>query len=125
MNFIKIINYLFGLFLILCIFSYFFNMKEGLNNMNPSEDENNNQENYNTYQNNAYMLAEKNSANIQYLKEQLDGINKIQSELKQLKSAVDLNTYNINQITTLAAKHATSLVGGSTSTPSPPAPKTN
>jgi hypothetical protein len=66
---------------------------------------------YSEYQNNPEMLAEKNAANIQYLKEQLDKIDTLTTEVLSLKNSVAANTYAINRISTLAASHANTLVG--------------
>ena len=70
------------------------------------------QSNYQPYNNNNPMiLAEKNAANIQVIKEQLDQLTKIKNEMEVLNKDVQLNSYNIQQISKIAASHANSITG--------------
>jgi hypothetical protein len=63
------------------------------------------------YKNNAFILAQKNAANIQFLKEQIDGINTLKTEVLDLSNSVAFNTTNINKLTTATAHEANNLIG--------------
>lgn len=60
---------------------------------------------------NPLILAEKNAANIQFLKQQIDDIYNYKSQILDLKNVVEQNTYNINQISDVAAQQAHQLTG--------------
>ena len=54
-------------------------------------------QNYND-ENNAYILAQKNAANIQYLQERLKDTESLENEIKTLANSVKLNTTSIKQV---------------------------
>jgi hypothetical protein len=67
-------------------------------------------------QDNPLILAEKNAANIQFIKGQLDEIYNVKTMILDISNAVALNTYNVNQIGTVAAQQAHKLTGTTPST---------
>ena len=79
-------------------------IKEGL-------DDNNKTSEYQEYGQNSVILAEKNAANIEYIKEQLDKFRTIEEEIFKMKTEVKENTFNIQQIAEVAEKEANNLVG--------------
>ena len=62
-------------------------------------------------QDNPIILAQKNAANIQFIKGQLDKIYNAKTMILDISNAVALNTYNINQIADVAAHQAHQLTG--------------
>ena len=62
-------------------------------------------------QDNPMILAQKNAANIQFIKGQLDQIYNAKTMILDISNAVALNTYNINQIADVAAHQAHKLTG--------------
>ena len=85
---------------------------------------------YQSYnQDNPMILAEKNAANIQFIKGQLDQIYNVKTMILDISNAVALNTYNINQIADVAAHQAHKLTGTTPSDDSKysstPVPKTS
>ena len=62
-------------------------------------------------QDNPMILAQKNAANIQFIKGQLDKIYNAKTMILDISNAVALNTYNINQIADVAAHQAHQLTG--------------
>lgn len=62
-------------------------------------------------QDNPIILAQKNAANIQFIKGQLDQIYNAKTLILDISNAVALNTYNINQIADVAAHQAHQLTG--------------
>ena len=77
-------------------------------------------------QDNPMVLAQKNAANIQFIKGQLDEIYNAKTMILDISNAVALNTYNINQIADVAAHQAHKLTGTTpaddNSSPRPPTP---
>ena len=78
-------------------------------------------------QDNPIILAQKNAANIQFIKGQLDQIYNAKTMILDISNAVALNTYNINQIADVAAHQAHQLTGttptdSSNSSSEPPTP---
>lgn len=62
-------------------------------------------------QDNPMVLAQKNAANIQFIKGQLDEIYNAKTMILDISNAVALNTYNINQIADVASHQAHQLTG--------------
>ena len=62
-------------------------------------------------QDNPMILDQKNAANIQFIKGQLDKIYNAKTMILDISNAVALNTYNINQIADVAAHQAHQLTG--------------
>ena len=52
------------------------------------------------------ILANKNAANIAYIKERIDGIDNLNQMVNDLKKQVELNTENVNSIVSANAKKA-------------------
>ena len=74
--------------------------------------------NYQSYQNNNPMiLAEKNAANIQFIKQQLDELTDIKKKMEVLNNSVEENSYNIQQISKIAASHANQITGAGEAPP--------
>jgi hypothetical protein len=78
-----------------------------------------------TYQpytgNNPMILAEKNAANIEYLKEKLQDVQTLSQNFNSLQSKVDTNTENIKKMAQYATKQITQQTGITPSGPLPPA----
>jgi len=86
---------------------------EGATNKNGTEKETD----FQPYsQDNPLILAEKNAANIQFIKGQLDEIYNVKTMILDISNAVALNTYNVNQIANVAAQQAHKLTGTTPST---------
>jgi TolA-binding protein len=66
--------------------AYSGNIIEGLDNNNGTTDSNSNYQEYNG--NDALILSKQNAANIQFLKQQFDGINGLQGEVNDLSGNV-------------------------------------
>ena len=90
-----------------------FSLKEGLEGSDGGEDDNVHQQNnatmqadqnseyqeYTKQQNTPMVLAQKNQANIQALRDQLKGLGDIQKIIADLTSRVDINEKNITALT--------------------------
>ena len=78
-----------------------------------------------TYQpytgNNSMILAEKNAANIQYLKEKLQDVQVLSQNFNSLQTKVDTNTENIKKMAQYATKQITQQTGITPSGNIPPA----
>ena len=78
-----------------------------------------------TYQpytgNNPMILAEKNAANIQYLKEKLQDVQVLSQNFNSLQTKVDTNTENIKKMAQYATKQITQQTGITPSGNIPPA----
>lgn len=61
--------------------------------------------------NNAYILAQKNAANIQFLNKRLEDIKKIEDEYQGLTNSVKINTTSIQQISKAIATQASQMTG--------------
>ena len=104
------------LLLFLILFLHKTNLVEGL--------ENQDQEKYQTYtDNNPMILAEKNAANIEYLKSRLQDLQTLNKNFGSLEEKVDKNTSAIKQMSQLATQHLSSVTGISAATGTPPAVK--
>ena len=89
-----------------------------LNNMNPhrenmtNDSEDNNVSKYQPYSGSDPMiLAQKNAANIQYLQERLDALQKVEKNFNALNVTVDQNTNNIKKMAQYTANHITQATG--------------
>ena len=90
---------------------------EGATNKNGTENGTENGTDFQPYsQDNPLILAEKNAANIQFIKGQLDEIYNVKTMILDISNAVALNTYNVNQIANVAAQQAHKLTGTTPST---------
>ena len=104
------------LLLFLTLFLHKTNLTEGL--------ENHEQEKYQSYtDNNPMILAEKNAANIEYLKGRLQDLQTLSKNFGSLEVKVDKNTNAIKQMSQLATQHLSSVTGISAVTGTPPAVK--
>ena len=78
-----------------------------------------------TYQpytgNNPMILAEKNAANIQYLKEKLQDVQNLSQNFNSLQTKVETNTENIKKMAQYATKQITQQTGITPSGNIPPA----
>ena len=74
-----------------------------------------------TYQTNPMILAEKNAANIQYLKEKLQDVQILSQNFNSLQTKVDTNTENIKKMAQYATKQITQQTGITPSGNIPPA----
>jgi hypothetical protein len=61
--------------------------------------------------NNAYILAQKNAANIQYLVERLNNINSLEGELQTLTNNVNINTKSIKQVANVMSQKVGQITG--------------
>ena len=52
------------------------------------------------------MLANKNAANISYIKERIDKIDKLNKIVEDMKEKVELNTKHVNDLITISANKA-------------------
>jgi hypothetical protein len=52
------------------------------------------------------MLANKNAANISYMKERIDKIDKLNKIVEDMKEKVELNTKHVNDLITISANKA-------------------
>lgn len=89
------------------LFSYFLTNLKQSNVIEGLESSSNNGE-YQSYneQNDPAILARKNAANISYIKERIDGIDKLNQIVNDMKKQVELNTENVNSIVSANAKKA-------------------
>lgn len=91
------------------------NMKsahENMTNNAPSNSEVNNVSKYQPYSGSDPMiLAQKNAANIQYLKERLNALQKVEKDFNALNVTVDQNTNNIKKMAQYTANHITQTTG--------------
>ena len=67
-------------------------------------------QNYND-QNNANILAQKNTANIQYLNERLNDIKSLENEITNLTNSVKVNTTSIKQISQIIQQQIHKMTG--------------
>ena len=89
-----------------------------LNNMNPhhenmtNDSEDNNVSKYQPYSGSDPMiLAQKNAANIQYLQERLNALQKVEKNFNALNVTVDQNTNNIKKMAQYTANRITQTTG--------------
>lgn len=61
--------------------------------------------------NNAYILAQKNAANIQYLVERLNNIKSLEGEIQTLTNNVNLNTKSIKQVANVMSQQVGQITG--------------
>ena len=73
--------------------------------------------------NNPMILAEKNAANIEYLKGRLDQLQTLEQNFNSLEGKVTKNTDAIKQMSQLATQHLAASTGISAATGTPPAIK--
>ena len=89
------------------LFSHFLTNLKQSNVIEGLESSSNNGE-YQSYdeQNDPAILARKNAANISYIKERIDGIDKLNQMVNDLKKQVDTNTENVNKMIEATAEKA-------------------
>ena len=122
MNCIHILTILFLIVIVYTLVSNSNKIIEGATGKKETDD-------YQTYsQDSPMILAQKNAANIQFIKGQLDEIYNAKTMILDISNAVALNTYGINQIADVAAHQAHQLTGTTPdedsqySSPKPPTP---
>jgi hypothetical protein len=64
-------------------------------------------------ENNAYILAQKNTANIQYINERLNDIKSMEDEITKLSNNVKINNVSIKQISNIISHQINKLSGNS------------
>lgn len=86
---------------------------EGLENSSDSSDssESTTSGNYQSYNNNPAILAQTNAANIQYLKQRLDDLKKVEDDIQTLNKNVNVNTTSLKQLSQISASKAQQLTG--------------
>lgn len=65
--------------------------------------------------NNAYILAQKNAANIQYLKERVEKNSDCEKEIENLTNSVNLNSSSIKQVSKIMTQEMSKMTGVSPS----------
>ena len=105
MNYIYILAILFLMIIVYTLVSNSNKIIEGATGKKEDDD-------FQSYsQDNPMILAQKNAANIQFIKGQLDKIYNAKTMILDISNAVALNTYNINQIADVAVHQAHQLTG--------------
>jgi methyl-accepting chemotaxis protein len=90
------------------------NLIEGITNNNSTT--NSNSISYKDYgssdpSTNALILSQQNAGNIAFLKQQVDGLDDLKSQVKDLTQEVDTMSTQINQISQQQATYATQIAG--------------
>ena len=111
-------------FAILLLFLILFLQNKPIIEALTNEEDSSPQEKYQQYANNNTMiLAEKNAANIEYLKSRLDRWAIQKSKFSSVEAKVDKNTDAIKQMSQLATQHFSNVTGITGTSSTPPAIK--
>lgn len=87
--------------IIIGIYSFTYLNDFKIKNNNIIEDFNNNDNKYNDYskdEENAYILAQKNTANIMFLKKEFDEVQQLKEKIRKLTTDVNKNTQGLTTI---------------------------
>jgi len=119
------INILINIFLFLIIYQLYLEISktyliEGLDNPNPNlnNESINNNSNYKDYGNsdsatNALILSQQNAGNISFLKQRVDELESLKSQVKDLTELVNTMSTQIDQLTEQQATYAAIIAGSS------------
>jgi hypothetical protein len=85
------------------------NHKSYIENLENKENPNAKYEDYSKQEQTSYMLAQKNSANITFLKEEYDEVQKLKDKLEKIQQDVNRNSQGLTSIIEQQQKYANSV----------------